>query len=170
MPINKDKIKIKSNQLKSACREPDLSLSGLDPVPLSKIGTRLLASLGSKGKNRNSLVCLRNAGSHSAVTYCTRSIMLTRASPETAHFGGDYGGYIETQTYTVLPRIMNRVNRNRSLKLAQFPVSLSKIGTRLLASLGSKGKNRNSLACLRNAGSHSAVTYCKSSTLDFTVT
>jgi len=30
----------------------------------------------------------------------------------------------------------------------------------LLASLGSKGKNGNSLACLRNAGSHSAVTYC----------
>ena len=36
-------------KLKSACREPDLSLSVLDPVPLSKIGTRLLASLGSKG-------------------------------------------------------------------------------------------------------------------------
>ena len=32
--------------------------------------------------------------------------------------------------------------------------------THLLASLGSKGKNRKSLACLRNAGSHSAVTYC----------
>ena len=30
-------IKLKSE---SACREPDLSLSGLDPVPLSKIGTR----------------------------------------------------------------------------------------------------------------------------------
>jgi len=30
----------------------------------------------------------------------------------------------------------------------------------LLASLGSKGKNRNSLACLRNAGFHFAVTYC----------
>ena len=28
----------------------------------------------------------------------------------------------------------------------------------MLASLGSKGKNRNSLACLRNAGFHSAVT------------
>ena len=28
-------------KLKSACREPDLSLSGLDPVPLSKIGTHL---------------------------------------------------------------------------------------------------------------------------------
>ena len=58
-------------KLKSACREPDLSLSGLDPVPLSKIGTRLLASLGSKAKNRNSVACLRNAGSYSAVTYCT---------------------------------------------------------------------------------------------------
>jgi hypothetical protein len=30
----------------------------------------------------------------------------------------------------------------------------------LLASLGSKGKNSNSLACLRNACSHSAETYC----------
>ena len=29
---------------KSACREPDLSLSVLDAVPLSKIGTHLLAS------------------------------------------------------------------------------------------------------------------------------
>ena len=34
---------------------------------------------------------------------------------------------------------------------------LSKIGTHLLASLGNKGKNGNSLACLRNAGSYSAV-------------
>ena len=34
-------------KLKSACREPDLSLSGLDPVPLSKFF-----------ENRNSLVCL----------------------------------------------------------------------------------------------------------------
>jgi hypothetical protein len=42
----------------------------LDPVPLSKMGTHLLASLGSKGKNRNSLACLRNAGSHSAESYC----------------------------------------------------------------------------------------------------
>jgi hypothetical protein len=31
----------------------------------------LLASLGSKGKNRNSLACLRNAGSYSAESYCT---------------------------------------------------------------------------------------------------
>ena len=42
----------------------------MDPVPLSKIETRLLASLGSKGKNRSSLACLRNAGSHSAESYC----------------------------------------------------------------------------------------------------
>ena len=35
------------------------------------MGTHLLASLGSKGKNGNSLACLRNAGSHSAMTYCT---------------------------------------------------------------------------------------------------
>ena len=32
------------------------------------------------------------------------------------------------------------------------------MGTHLLASLDSKGKNGNSLACLRNAGSHSAET------------
>ena len=37
-------------KLKSACRKPDLSLSGLGPVSLSKIETHLLASLGSKGK------------------------------------------------------------------------------------------------------------------------
>ena len=42
----------------------------LDPVPLSKMGTHLLASLGSKGRNGNSLACLRNAGSYSALTYC----------------------------------------------------------------------------------------------------
>jgi hypothetical protein len=57
-------------KLKSAWREPDLSLSGFDPVPLSKIGTHLLASLGIKGKNRNPLACLRNAGSYFAITYC----------------------------------------------------------------------------------------------------
>ena len=57
-------------KLKSACRKPDLSLSGSDPVSLSKMETDLLASLGSKGKIRNSLACLRNAGFHSAVTYC----------------------------------------------------------------------------------------------------
>jgi len=38
----------------------------LDPVSLSKIETHLLASLGNKGKNRNSLACLRNAGFHFA--------------------------------------------------------------------------------------------------------
>ena len=58
-------------KLKSACRKPDLSLAGLDPVPLSKIGIRLLASLGSKGENRNSRACLRNAGSYLAESYCT---------------------------------------------------------------------------------------------------
>jgi hypothetical protein len=66
--------------LKSACREPDLSISGSDPVPLSKIGTRLLASLGNKGKNRNPLACLRNAGSYSGMTYCSTS-RWARCSP-----------------------------------------------------------------------------------------
>jgi len=46
-----------------------LGPAGLDPIPLSKIGTRLLASLGIKGKNRKSLACLRNAGSYSGVSY-----------------------------------------------------------------------------------------------------
>ena len=50
--------------------KPDLSLSGSDPVPLSKIGTRLLASLASKGK-MGTLACLRNAGSYFAESYCT---------------------------------------------------------------------------------------------------
>ena len=57
-------------KLKSACRKPDLSLSGLDPVSLSKIETLLLASLSGTGKNKNSLACLRNAGFHSADSYC----------------------------------------------------------------------------------------------------
>ena len=56
--------------LKSGCRKPDLSLEGLVLVPLSKIGTRLLASLVSKGEKRNSLACLRNAGSYFAGSYC----------------------------------------------------------------------------------------------------
>jgi len=62
-------------KLKSAWRKPAaLSLAGLDPVPLSNIGTRLLASLDSKGKNRNSLTeaWLRNAGSYFTMTYCTQ--------------------------------------------------------------------------------------------------
>ena len=58
-------------QTQVSLQKPDLSLSGLDPVSLSKIETHLLASLGSKGKNRNSLACLRNAGFYSAVTYCS---------------------------------------------------------------------------------------------------
>ena len=45
-----------TNKLKSACREPDLSPLGLDPVSLSKVGTSLLASLVNKGENRNPLL------------------------------------------------------------------------------------------------------------------
>ena len=44
-----------------------------EQVSLSKIETHLLASLGSKGKTRNSLACLRNAGFHFAESYCTRA-------------------------------------------------------------------------------------------------
>jgi len=47
--------------IKSQVEALSLSLSLSLSVPLSKIGTRLLASLGSKEKNRNSLACLRNA-------------------------------------------------------------------------------------------------------------
>ena len=51
------------------------------------MGTDLLASLGSKGKNRNSLACLRNAGYHFAITYCNlkvqvRALMIV-CGPET---------------------------------------------------------------------------------------
>ena len=42
--------------------------ASLDPVSLSKIETRLLASPGNKGKERNSLACLRNSSSYSVVT------------------------------------------------------------------------------------------------------
>ena len=59
---------------KSDGGEPNLSISGLDPVPLSKIETHLLASLGSKGKMRNSLACLRNSEFHSAESYCSALI------------------------------------------------------------------------------------------------
>ena len=58
----------------SACREQDLSLSGLDPVPLSKIGTHLLASPGGKGKNT-----VRHRGMETRLTE-TILIMMIRAS------------------------------------------------------------------------------------------
>ena len=38
----------------------------------------MLASLGGKGKNRNSLACLRNAGSYSAESYCIARPAYTR--------------------------------------------------------------------------------------------
>ena len=57
-------------KLNSACREPYLSLASLDPVPLSKIGTGLLAAPGSKGKERSSLTGLRNAASYCTTLYC----------------------------------------------------------------------------------------------------
>ena len=54
----------------------------MDLVPLSKIGTHLLASSDIMVNNRNSLACLRNACSYFAVTYCTdrqkRSISTTQ--------------------------------------------------------------------------------------------
>ena len=43
-------------KLKSACREPDMSLVGLDPVPLSKIGACVFAFMGGKGENRTLLL------------------------------------------------------------------------------------------------------------------
>src|SRR6056300_322305 len=86
-------------KFKSARREPDLSISGLDPVSLSKIGTHLLASLGSKGKNRNSLACLRNAGFHSAESYCTTERKSRRRrdekAPRALNYGSGEGGGVE---------------------------------------------------------------------------
>ena len=61
----------KSWSLRADARRRITLFSGLDPVPLSKIGSRFLASMGTKGKNRNSLVCLRNASSYSVESYCT---------------------------------------------------------------------------------------------------
>ena len=63
-------------KLKSACRELDLSLSGLDPVPRSKVGTRLLASWVAKGKI-GTLLLASNAGSYSAQSYCKWSNFVT---------------------------------------------------------------------------------------------
>ena len=51
-------------KLKSACREPDLSLSGFDPVPLSKIGTHLLASLLSTYTSSRLSGLMRTGGKH----------------------------------------------------------------------------------------------------------
>jgi len=64
-------------QTKPICREGALSEPvrasvGLDLVPLSKIGTHLLASSDIIENNTNSLTRLRNAGSYFAVTYCRR--------------------------------------------------------------------------------------------------
>ena len=60
-----------------------LQAAGSEPssfvlVPLSKIETLLLASLGGKGKNRYPLACLRNAGFHSADSYCMLFAMRNR--------------------------------------------------------------------------------------------
>ena len=78
----------KSPQVRTALEvhgQPDWTSRGTprthrrEPVPLSKVGTRLLASLGSNGKKRNSLACLRNAGSYSAMTYCRAIKLCERA-------------------------------------------------------------------------------------------
>jgi len=77
-------------------------------------------------------------------------------------------------TSAVAPCHRNRVNRNHLRKFASVPlkklevaclgsadlVSVSVENRNLLASLGSQGKNRNPLACLRNAGSYDKVSYC----------
>ena len=55
---------------KSICRGPVRASVGLDLVPLSKTSTHLLASSDIMEKNRNSLACLRNAGSYFAESYC----------------------------------------------------------------------------------------------------
>ena len=50
------------------------------------MGTHLLGSLGSKGKNGNSLACLRNAGSHSAESYCIENTAMRRKRGEVYMF------------------------------------------------------------------------------------
>jgi hypothetical protein len=50
----------------------------------------LLASQGSKGKNRNSLACLRNAGSYFAVTYCTMLFVQTSSNIHTFCLWSEY--------------------------------------------------------------------------------
>ena len=40
----------------------------------------MLASLGTKGRNGNSLACLRNAGSHSAESYCSINLVVTEGN------------------------------------------------------------------------------------------
>ena len=76
----------------------------MDPVSLSKIETHLLASLGSKGKNRNSLACLRNAGFHSAVTYCmtdeTDDTYDTDGTEDEARHGRSCGGSYGAESFT----------------------------------------------------------------------
>ena len=70
--------------------------AGSEPVQASlseflslsaKIGTHLLAPLGDKGKNRNSLACLRNAGSHSADSYWTNTNLKDRKAWILSSFG-----------------------------------------------------------------------------------
>ena len=51
--------------------EPVRASVDLGLVPLSKIGTHLLASSDIIEKNRNSLACLRNAGPYFAESYCS---------------------------------------------------------------------------------------------------
>ena len=57
-------------------------------------------------------------------------------------------------------RVIHQIIRGNLVTFKFFLVFLSKLGTLLLDSLGGKGKNMTSLACLRNAGSYSTVTYC----------
>ena len=56
------------------------------------------------------------------------------------------------------------INVDRYGSIVSLSEFLSKIGTHLLASSDIIEKNRNPLACLRNAGSHSAESYCSPKT------
>ena len=60
---------------------------------------------------------------------------------------------------SVAPRKMETLLLGSSRAWTQF--LCRKWKTHLLASLRSKGKNGNSLSCLRNAGFHSAESYCR---------
>jgi hypothetical protein len=103
----------------------------LDPVPLSKMETHLLASQGSKGKNRNPLACLRNASFHSAVTYCsaaqsrlcllqTRCFLQRSQEQGRTHYGEGYGasGQPRPRPFCPLSSVPPARNSNAQLMCA----------------------------------------------------
>jgi hypothetical protein len=98
------------------------------------MGTHLLASLGSKGRNGNSLACLRNAGSHSAESYCTHasnrcphihllSVCQNRATLTVrwtiqCHLSSGWGGLQQTRVCPPIVHIDSRSTRTAAAGVA----------------------------------------------------